>query len=219
MDSPIRTLLVDDQGIILEGLEALLEGDEAYAVVGLARSGEEAVRLAERRFPDVVVMDISMPPGFDGIEAMRRIKLKQPHIKVLMLSMYHMSDMVQEALQAGASGYLLKNTSRKQFKEALKTVMNGGSFLASEIMEDLKKAAEKEDDGDRSNGVILTRRERQILCMVAFERNTYQIAHELRLSHRTVETHRRNIMRKLRISNVAGLVKYVMDRGWHLDMS
>lgn len=217
MDAPIRTLLVDDQGIILEGLEALLQGDAAYEVVGLARSGEEAVRMAERRFPDVVVMDISMPPGYDGIEAMRRIKHKQPKVKVLMLSMYHKTDMVQEALLEGASGYLLKNTSRKQFKEALRTVMEGGSYLANEVIEDLKKAAEKAQEGDHTNGVVLTRRERQILCMVAFERTTYQIAHELKLSHRTIETHRRNIMRKLRISNVAGLVKYVMDRGWHLD--
>lgn len=217
MEEPIRTLLADDQGIILEGLEALLRGDDAYEVVGLARSGEEAVKLAALRFPDVVVMDISMPPGIDGIEALRRIKQSQPQIRVLMLSMYHMVDMVREALSAGASGYLLKNTNRKEFKEALKAVMSGGTYFANEVKDEMAKAVKREKEGDGSSGAILTRRERQILCMVAFERSTQEIAQELGLSYRTVETHRRNIMQKLEIRNVAGLVKYVIDRGWHMN--
>lgn len=212
---PIRLVLVDDQGIILEGLTALLDGDPAFEVVGTANSGEQAVKVVLRTGPDAVVMDISMPPGINGIEATREIKKRMPEVGILMLSMFHKADLIDEALAAGASGYLLKNTSRKQLKEALVAVAAGERFMAQEALDDLKSAKAQNGERASTNG-HLTKREREILRLAALQRTNNEIAEELGLSVLTVETHRKNIHQKLGIHGSAGLLKYATDRGWHL---
>jgi len=212
---PIRLVLVDDQGIILEGLTALLDGDAAFEVVGTASSGEHAVKVVLRTEPDAVVMDISMPPGMSGIEATREIKRRMPSVGILMLSMFHKADLIEEALAAGASGYLLKNTSRKLLKEALIAVAAGDRFLSQEAQDELNAAKAQKGEGSQLNG-HLTKRERVILRLAALQRTNHEIAAELGLSVLTVETHRKNIHHKLGIHGTAGLLKYAIDRGWHL---
>lgn len=211
--APTRVLLVDDQSIILDGLAALLQDDPEFNVVGVARSGEEAIASTMQHLPDVVVMDISMPPGMDGIEATARIKKAVPATRVLVLSMYHQREMVNEVLDAGADGYLLKNTGRVQFCEALRMVAGGLRYLAPEVQELMNAPAPKNGKAPiETHG--LSRREKEIIKMVVQERSTQEIADQLGLSTLTVETHRRNIMHKLDVRNMAGLVRYAMERGW-----
>jgi two-component system nitrate/nitrite response regulator NarL len=210
--NPIRLVLVDDQTIILEGLAALLEGDDAFEVVGTAASGEQAVKAALRTEPDAVIMDISMPPGISGIDATREIKRRMPDVKVLMLSMYHKADLIAEALAAGASGYLLKNTGRKELKEALRTIVDDGTYLSEGAQDDLSAQKREQPQGQP----ILSKREREVLRLVAQQRTSQEIADALHLSVLTVETHRKNIHQKLGVHGTAGLLKYAVDRGWHL---
>ncbi|MBP7408206.1 MAG: response regulator transcription factor [Flavobacteriales bacterium] len=209
---PTRVLLVDDQSIVLDGLAALLRDNPDFVMVGVAHSGEEAILATMKHLPDVVVMDISMPPGMDGIEATARIKEAMPGTRVLVLTMYHQREMVNEVLEAGASGYLLKNTGREQFCEALRLVAGGLRYLAPEVQDILDTPPVR--DGKRPENQVLSEREKGIIKMIVQERSTQEIADELGLSILTVETHRRNIMHKLDVRNMAGLVRYAMERGW-----
>jgi len=208
--SPIRLLIADDQDIVLDGLEALLGQDAGVRVVGRAGSGQEAVELARELRPDVVLMDISMP-GMDGIEATRETIKACGDCRVLVLSMYGTCDMVREVLAAGASGYLLKNTGKDELWEAIRVVASGSRYLAAALTEGV--AQETAD----SPGMVqrgLTRREKEIVRLIAQEMNTPAIAERLSLSPGTVETHRKNIMHKLGVRNAAGLVRYALERGW-----
>ena len=207
-----RILLVDDQSIILDGLTALLQGELDLQVVGTARNGSEAIQSVMQLQPDVVVMDLSMPPGMDGIEATQVIKHNWPQVRVLVLSMYHLADMVNEVMDAGASGYVLKNTDRKEFCEALRAVALGQRYLAKEILETLNQAPPNTNGHE---GPLLTRREKEIIKLVAQLQTTQQISDALSLSYSTVETHRKNIMHKLALKNPAGLVRYALERGWN----
>lgn len=212
--APVRLVLVDDQTIILEGLAALLDGDSAFEVVGTAGSGEHAIKVVMRTEPDVVLMDISMPPGISGIEATRHLKKRYPEVRVLMLSMFSKADLVQEALEAGALGYLLKNTSRKELKEALLAVADGRQYLAEEVKTAM--AAGNGNGSSDDSGASLTKRERQVLQLLIKQQSNQEIAAALELSVLTVETHRKHIYRKLGSHSAADLMLYAMERGWHL---
>ncbi len=154
---PTRVLLVDDQSIVLDGLAALLRDNPDFVVVGVAHSGEEAILATMKHLPDVVVMDISMPPGMDGIEATARIKEAMPGTRVLVLTMYHQREMVNEVLEAGASGYLLKNTGREQFCEALRLVAGGLRYLAPEVQDILDTPAVRDGKWSPRNAGVNAR--------------------------------------------------------------
>lgn len=207
---PMRVMLVDDQSIILDGLAALLEGDPGIEVVGTASNGQDAVETALRLKPDVIVMDISMPI-MDGIEATRLVKKKLKNVQVLILSMYNRREFVTEILEAGASGYVLKNTNRRELLEAMRIVRSGHRYLAAPVQETMDEGG-RDHFGDRS--ITLTRREREVITLIAQQRTNPEIADMLNLSIATVETHRKNILHKLGLHNGAGLVKYAMERGW-----
>lgn len=209
--APITLLLVDDQDIILDGLSALLQDDERFHILGRASNGQEAVIKAAELGPDVVVMDINMPM-MDGIEAARMIRASSIDRKILMLSMYGNRDFVEELLDAGVSGYLLKNAGRKELCQAIVTVANGGRCLASRIqviMDDPISRSRRPGETP-----VPTRREKEIIRMIVGERSTEQIARSLGLSTSTVETHRKNILSKLGLHNSTGLVRYALERGW-----
>ena len=212
--SRIKVLLVDDQAIIRDGLVALLRSDKDMVVVGMAANGAEAVTSVEQLLPNVVVMDISMPV-MDGIEATRLIKKDFPKCHVLVLSMYHLQDVIDDAFDAGASGYILKNTTQAQFREAIRTVSKGQRFIAPEVQKELDDMALSSVNGTTAPSALLTKREKEIIVLIAHERTTQEIAETLRLSVDTVQTHRKNIMHKLKVRNVAGLVKYALERGWN----
>lgn len=200
-------LLVDDHTIVTDGLRALLQGVDAYTVKGEARDGRSALALLDLLKIDVVVMDIDMP-GMNGIDATKEVKRKHPHIKVLILTMHEERGMIKLLLDAGADGYLLKNSSKQELLQALEGVMNGGQYLSPEVHTVLLKKTE----GDKIIA-SLTDRELEIIRLIAEGLSNKEIGERLFISHRTVDTHRTNLMQKLEIHNVAGLVRWAIQRG------
>lgn len=206
-------LLVDDQTIFLEGIESLLERMPEVTIVGKAHNGRDALRMATDLKPDLVLMDINMP-SMDGIEASKRIRKDSPATRVVILSMYGHREFVLELLDSGVGGYLLKSTGMTELRQAILTVAEGGQYIAQELRALAARTDRRtERDGETKYGP-LTRREMDVVKLIMKEHTTLEIAKALFLSVPTVETHRRNILHKLDCRNIAGLVKYAMERGW-----
>jgi DNA-binding NarL/FixJ family response regulator len=203
-----RVLLADDHALVRAGLRALLERIPNIEVVGEAEHGAEAVKLAAQLRPDVVMMDVSMPI-LNGIEATRRTVKLRPRPRVLMLSMHDDSEYVRKALSAGASGYLLKTAPRRELELALAAVIRGEIWIspsiAGTLVEDISRRAPHHDE--------LTPRQREILQLIAEGHTTKQIARRLHIGVKTVETHRAQLMERLDIHNIAGLVRYAIRSG------
>jgi len=213
--SKIRILLADDHTILRQGLKRILELDPAFEVVGEAGDGRDAVKKAEALTPDVVVMDISMPI-LNGIEATRQIAKALPKTKILILTVHEDDRIALEILEAGATGYLLKDAAGEELIAAIKAVHRGDSYLSPSIAKKvisqfLDVAKGKVQPEDRFS--LLTSREREILQLIAEGYSNKEIGDMLYISEKTVKTHRENIMRKLDLHNVAELVKYAMRRG------
>jgi len=209
----IRVLLVDDHEMFLAGLEALLQRQQDMVVVGQVKDGMEAVEQARATKADVVVMDISMA-GMNGIEATREITSKLPGVKVLCLSMHAERRFVAAALDAGASGYLLKDNSFEELVDAIHTVKCNQVYLCRRVAGTVVEAYRAQRlQGESSVFSLLTRREREVLQLLAEGRSTKEIAARLSLSLKTVGTHRGHIMEKLSIHSVAGLTKYAIREG------
>ncbi len=206
-------LLVDDQSIILDGLEALLSHESDMLVTGRATHGAEALELVRQLRPDVVLMDINMP-GMDGIEATKALLKFCKNTRVLVLSMYDHPDLVREIMEAGAQGYVLKNVGKEELVLALRTVGSGGQFVTRAVQEVRARDQRFKDRTVPLGHSVLTKREQEVVRMICRECSTSDIAAALFLSPSTVDTHRKNIMQKLAVKNSAGLVKYAMERGW-----
>ena len=208
-----RVLLVDDHEMFLAGIEALLKLQKDIEVVGQVKDGMEAVKAARNRKADVVVMDVSMA-GMNGIEATRAITSKLSGVKVLCLSMHAERRFVAAALDAGASGYLLKDNSFEELVGAIRTVRRNQIYLCTRVAGTVVEAYRAQRlDGESSVFSMLTRREREVLQLLAEGRSTKEIAARLGLSFKTVGTHRSHIMEKLSIHSVAGLTKYAIREG------
>ena len=206
-------LLADDQSIILDGLEALLEHDDEVEVVGRASNGREAVERSKELMPDVVLMDISMPE-MDGIEATKALLACCKDTRVLVLSMYDHKDLVHEIMQAGASGYVLKNVGKDELCRALRVVAAGQRYLNREIQELLDKDIHRKERMGEVGYQALTKREKEVVKLICMDCTTQEIATALFLSPQTIDTHRKNILHKLGLRNSAGLVRYAKERGW-----
>ena len=210
----IRVLLVDDHTILREGVRALLANEPEIVVVGEAGDGEEALEKVEALRPDVVLMDMVMP-RMNGLEATGHIKRRHPEVKVLILSMYDDDEYVQQVIQAGASGYLLKGMAADDLILAIREVQGGSSFLnpavAAKLIEDYVRRVR--GDGGAMSAEPLTAREREVLKLIAEGNTNQEIADVLCLSRKTVESHRANIMRKLDLHDVTELVKYALRSG------
>lgn len=209
----VRILLADDHKIIVEGLRSLLEKSPAFCVVGHAYDGMTAVRLAAELSPDLAIIDISMP-GLNGIEATRQILDANPRIKVIALSMHKDGHYIAAALKSGAMGYLLKESAFEELAAAIQTVMKGQSYLSTSIsdivIKDYIRHLEKQGTGVFS---VLTPREREVLQLLSEGLSTKEIAARLKVSVKTVETYRNQIMEKLDIHSVAELTKYAIREG------
>ena len=209
----IGILLADDHQLFLDGLHALLAQQPGMEVVAEARDGQEAVRAALKHRPDVVVMDISMP-GMNGIEATRQITKRLPEVKVLSLSMHADKRFVLAVLEAGASGYLLKESALEELVRAIRAVEAGQTYLspaiAGFVVEAYKAAHPKTASSMFS---LLTAREREVLQLIAEGRSTKEIAELLCVSVKTVSTHREHLMKKLNLYSIAGLTKYAIREG------
>lgn len=208
-------LLVDDHRMLRDGLRMLLEQQPDMEVVAEADDGRDAVELARKHQPQIVVMDIGLP-DLNGLEATRQILRNVPNTKVIALSVHSDKRYVVEMLNAGASGYLVKNSASDELVRAIESTIQGRTFLSPEITDIVVNKALRRSSGgasDASAFMVLTPREREVLQLLAEGRTSKQIAEELQMSVRTVETHRRDIMRKLEIRNVANLTKYAIREG------
>jgi len=209
----VRILLADDHKIIAEGLRSLLEKNPSFVVVGHAADGRAAVRLAAELSPDLVIMDISMP-GLNGFEATRQILGANPRTKVIALSMHNDGHYIAAALKAGAMGYLLKESAFEELAAALRTVMAGQSYLSASIadlvIKDYIRHLEKQGTDAFS---VLNPREREVLQSLSEGLSTKEIAARLKVSIKTVETYRGQVMNKLNIHSVAELTKYAIREG------
>jgi DNA-binding NarL/FixJ family response regulator len=209
----IRVLVADDHAIVRSGIRHVLEGEPGFTVVGEASNGAEALALAEQLQPDVAVLDISMP-GVSGLQTATELRRRWPDTRVLVLSMHDNSEYVLESLRAGVHGYLLKDSAAAELGAAIRAVCRGESFFSPPIARHLGPAVRGElEAGPRTALAQLSARERQVLVGVAGGRTNKEIAQELGISHRTVESHRESLMRKLDVYTVAGLTKIALEEG------
>lgn len=211
----IRVLIADDHVIVREGLRALLEAQPDIEVMGEARDGEESLSKTAEGKPDIVLMDITMP-RMNGLEATRLIKERHPAVKVLVLTMHESDEYFFKMLDAGASGYFVKGGSSSELISAIRAVWNGDVFLyptmAKKLLTDYLQRLGAGDSKESYDG--LTKREREILKLVAEGRTNQEIAELLFLSAATVQTHRAHIMAKLGLRSRTELVKYAIRRGF-----
>jgi len=209
----IRIILADDHKIVREGLRSLLEKESDIEIVAIAEDGRVAVQLAQDLLPDVAVMDIGMP-GLNGIEATRCITVENPDIRILVLSMHSARRYVLEALSAGAKGYILKDCASEELARAIRIVSANQTYLSPKVADIVIKDYITILPGECSNSLtVLSKREREVLQLVAEGNNTKEIAILLNLSSKTVETHRQQIMKKLNVQSVAGLTRYAIREG------
>lgn len=214
MSSAIKVLIADDHTIVRQGLRSLLESSADIRVVGEAADGRQAIELAERLQPDVVVMDIAMP-GLNGLEATREIRRRFPKIRVLALTMHRDPQYAVRLLQAGAAGYLLKDSAKEALLAALQAVVRGETFLSPEVSRQVSDVYDRHGEAAaaRSPFETLTTREREILQRIAEGYTSRQIAGQLAISAKTVNNHRARIMDKLNIRDIAGLTRFALQHG------
>jgi DNA-binding NarL/FixJ family response regulator len=205
-------VVADDHRIVREGLVRILESRDDLRVVGEAADGEEAVKVVLDRQPDVVLMDIWMP-RLSGIDATRRIAQEGCEAKVLVLSMHESKSYVEEVLRAGALGYVVKNSASTELLTAIDAVRSGESYLSPSITQNVVDAAARPADASPSGIALLTKREREVLRLIAEGLSSKQIAEELSVSLKTIDSHRSNLMEKLDIHKVSGLVRFAIRAG------
>ena len=209
----VRILIADDHKILREGLRSLLETESEFAIVAEAQDGLSAISAAKKHKPDVAILDIGMP-DLNGIEVTRKIRSEMAATKVIALSMHADRRFVMGILEAGANGYLLKDSAFAELILAVTAVAKGKMYLSPSIAETVvKNSLEKLDQREEGSSVMLSGREREVLQMIAEGKSTKEIALKLFVSTKTVETHRKQIMDKLNIRTVAGLTKYAIKEG------
>lgn len=203
-------LLADDHTIVAEGIASLLEPE--YHLVGRVYDGRELIRVAEELAPDVIVSDISMPL-LNGIEALRQIKRRDPAARVVFLTVHADVSYVAEAFRAGAAGYVLKQSAAEELRLAIRTVMEGRTYLTPLIERDRLEELLRADAAEESPGAGLTPREREVLQLLAEGRVVKEIASILAISPRTVEFHKYNVMEKLGLRTTAELTQFAIKHG------
>lgn len=200
----IRIGLVDDHSLVRDGIKALLALVDTVEVIGEAENGHEALNLVEQCQPNLLLVDIGLK-DMNGLELTRRLKQHSPSLKILMLSMYDNFEYVSESIRCGASGYVLKNSPSREIIAAIEAIASGGTFYSADIAQ--KLIEEKDTDKE------LTPRESEVLYKMVQGMNNKEMARDLAISVRTVETHRLSIRRKLNIDKPAALAKYALDHG------
>jgi len=210
----IRVLVADDHAIVREGVRMILAKEPDIEVIGEAGDGQQALDLAATLRPQVVIMDISMP-GMGGIEATQRLRAAQPDVQVLALTMHEDETYVFQLLRAGAAGYVLKRAAAQDLVQAVRAAARGEAFLypsvARKVVEDYLKRVETGEERERYDG--LTAREKEILTLIAQGLSNHQIAEQLYISIKTVQTHRAHILEKLGLHDRTELVRYAIRKG------
>lgn len=210
----IRILIVDDHPMIRHGIKSLLSDEESISLIDEASDGQQAIDKLGRASFDLIIMDIKMPE-MNGIEATEHIHKNFPDTRILAISMYDEQRYIVKMLQAGAQGYILKNTGKQELLNAIDTVMKGESYFSQEvssIMMSQFMSRKGTGLGDIAKPEVpLTKRETEIIRLISEELTNSEIADKLGISPRTVDTHRRNLLQKLDVKNTAGLVKYALQ--------
>lgn len=202
-----KIVLVDDHQMLIDGIKSLLNGVENFEVIAEFTSAKKLLENIKKLNPYIVITDINMPE-MNGIELTQELKKEYPTIKILALSMHGDKAMISKMIDAGVSGYILKNTGKAELLEALEQISNGNSFYSHEVANELIHAKQ-----NNTEIINLTPREIEIIQLIAKENSNAQIADKLCISERTVETHRKNIFRKTNTKSVLGLVKYAIEIG------
>jgi len=214
VDRKYRIIIAEDHTILREGLHSLISSETDFEVIGEAENGREAIRLAQKQVPDLILMDLSMPK-MNGMDAIREIKKNHPHILIVALTVHKTEEYILATLQAGANGYVLKDATHAELMMALKSVLDGKTYLSPGV-------SEKVIDGylegrkhlkTQSSWDTLSAREREILKLIAEGHKNREIAQDLFLSLKTVEKHRSNLMKKLDLHNAAALTAFAIEKG------
>ncbi len=207
----VRIVVVDDHAVVRRGVRALLEGQPGWEVIAEATTGREAVEVAKRLQPDVVVMDMSLPE-LNGLDATRQILKESPRTEVLVLTMHHSEELARDVLQAGARGYVLKSDADESLVAAVDTLRQHKPFLTSSVTEfvldDYLRRTETQDEV--ASRTVLTTRERELIQLLAEGNSNKEAASTLGISVKTIEAHRANVMRKLHVRSLSDLVRYAI---------
>jgi len=203
----INVLLTDDHQLIIDGLKSLLKDQEDINVSAEANNGREALRILGFLPVDVVLMDIDMPV-MNGIETLKEVKKQYPDVKVIIISMHNEAGMIKSLIDLGANGYLLKSCTQDEVVDAIRKVAAGQASFSTDVTMALLKPANQEQKTE-----ILTERETEILKLIAAGFSNKEVGDKLFISHRTVDTHRTNLMKKLSVNNIAGLISYAIKNG------
>lgn len=209
---PIRVLLADDHTLVLAGIRGLLTRLPEVEVVGESADGRETLRLAEALRPDIVLLDIAMP-GMNGLEVAQRLADVDPAIRVVILSMHASEEYVLRALRAGAAGYLLKDSAVAELELAIRAVARGETYLSPPVSKRVVDEYVARTGGIPDPLAALTPRQREILQLVAEGHTSKDIAQRLGLSYRTIETHRNQLMKRLGVTDLTGLVRFAVRSG------
>ena len=214
MEKAIKVLIVDDHQIMLDGLVAILQSIPRVEILGTANNGLLAVTQVENGLsPDIIIMDIDMPV-MNGLDATKKIKEINPRIKIITLSMHHEKGVIQSAIDSGSDGYMLKNSNREELQDGLETIFSGKKFFSTDVTFALLSNSENISVDKLSSELNdLTERELDVLKNICEGLSNKEIADKLFISHRTVDSHRTNLMRKLDVHNVAGLIKKAIKSG------
>jgi DNA-binding NarL/FixJ family response regulator len=205
----IAVIVVDDHPMLRGGIRSLLQKQDDMIVVGEAENGSIAIQLAQELSPNVMVMDINLN-GIIDLRTTEEIKKRWPAIKVVAFSMHNDAQIIRRMLKAGASAYLTKSASHEELTEAIRTVVNGDVYFDRQVL-DLMTGSLTNNDSSFESEVNLSQRENEVLYYVSKEFSNQEIAERMEISLRTVETHKRNLVKKLRVKNVVGLVRYALE--------
>jgi DNA-binding NarL/FixJ family response regulator len=207
----LRILIVDDHAVVRRGVRSLLESHEGWEVCGEATNGRDAVEQSRQLRPDVVVMDLSLPE-LNGLDATRQILKEGPGIEVLVLTMHHSEELARDVLRAGARGYIMKSDADEDLITAVDTLRLHKPFLTSTVTGFVLDDFVRRSEGAQADfsRVDVTSREREIIQLIAEGRSNKEAASTLGISVKTIEAHRANIMRKLQLRSVSGLVRYAI---------
>ena len=208
----IRLLLADDHQLFLDGLQSLLSHEPGIAITGQSLNGRQVLEQVAGTSTDLVLMDVNMPE-MDGIEATRQLKARFPEVRVLILTMHDSPEFITSLLGSGADGYILKNTGREELLHAINQVVSGKQYFGKAVMATMMNSLRQPARAPEA-AVELTKRETDVLKLIAQECSTHEIAERLFISTHTVETHRKNLHSKLNVKNAAGLVRYALKQGW-----
>lgn len=209
----VKVLLAEDHGLVRAGIRSLLQKLSWLEVVGEASNGREALAMIRSHHPDVILMDIAMPE-LNGLEAAARIRKEHPNTRVIILSMHASEEYVLQALRAGANGYLLKDASTAELELAIQAVVKGENYLSPVVSKHVVSGYVRRVGGEAGSSTEpLTPRQREILQLIAEGNSTKQIASKLNISIKTVETHRTQLMERLKIHDIPGLVRYAIRIG------